>query len=387
MRYPVDVAGGPIIDTQEFLALSSFFNYQLSGEPVNWHGILGLMVPQPLAPADERAVLRALEFLGRAYGEQKRRLGPFAVLHPIRVAALLLKAWPGTPVDVLLATLLHDKEEDVVPAGYEPAAWQEVERAFAGVLDAVGSARAERLLSRLGWLTKSPGQRYHAYLGHLLDGCRSDPALATIKLADRLDNTFDLRVDLQDFTENSRCYQIVFDIFFLKDYKGFKSERPHPIARKINGAMRLYQLYKNAVFLSLLRWAGVSLDDAGRRLASTLAVASIRESQTILLHIFGYHLQDPRDQRRILLDVMEYSHRGGFNRISEAGDHPLDGLFRRCFVFADKQSKKEGLAALYQDKPLMGRAALSFIVIFANFLNDPGYWIQGITPAGIEPVG
>ncbi len=386
MRYPAAMADEPIIDTQEFLALSSFFNYQLSGEPVNWNGILSLMVPRPLPPADEQALLRALEFLGRAYGEQKRRLGPFAVLHPIRVAALLLKAWPGSPVDVVLATLLHDKEEDIVPGGYEPAVWQEIESAFAAVLNAVGDARAERLQSRLKRLTKFPGQRYHAYLGHLLAGCRQDPALATIKLADRLDNTFDLRVDLQDLTEHSRCYQIIFDIFFLKDYKGFKSDRPHPIARKINGAMRLYQLYKNAVFLSLLRWAGIELEGAGQRLATTLAVASIRESQTILLHIFGYHLQDPDRQRRLLLDVMEYSHRGGFNRISEAGDHPLDGLFRRCFVFPDKQAKKEGLAALYQDKELMGRAALSFIVIFANFLNDPGYWIQGITPDGIEPV-
>ena len=34
----------------------------------------------------------ALDYLGHAYGGQKRRLGPLAVLHPIRSAALLAKA-------------------------------------------------------------------------------------------------------------------------------------------------------------------------------------------------------------------------------------------------------------------------------------------------------
>ncbi len=386
MRYKPSPADEPIIDTQEFLALSSFFNYQLSGEPINWNGILNLMVARPLEEPEEQAVLRTLDFLGKAYGEQKRRLGPFAVLHPIRAAALMVKAWPEVPVDILLLTLLHDKNEDITADGYEPAVWEELERTFGAALVSIGPERSDALRRHLAALTKYPGQQYYAYLGQLLEAARSEPALASVKLADRLDNTFDLRVDLHDFIEHSHCYQILFDIIFLKDYRGFKSERPHPIARKINGAMRLYQLYKNAVFLSLLRQAAIDLDEAGQRLFATLVVASIREAQTILLHIFAYHLQEPERQRRLLLDVMDYSHAGGFNQISEAGDHPLDGLFRRCFVFKDKKAKKEGLAALYRDKELMGQAALGFIVIFANFLNDPDYRIEGISPRGIDAV-
>ncbi len=374
-----------IIDTQEFLALSSFFNYQLSGEPVNWHGILNLMLSRHLPDDDETVLLKALEYLGHAYGGQKRRLGPLAVLHPIRAAALLAKAWKEATVDSLLLTLLHDKDEDITEDGYDADAWRQLQDTFSQLLELIGPQRAAVLQERLVFLTKTPGQKYYDYLGHLLAEARRRPGLAAIKLADRLDNTLDLRIDLQDFTEHSRCYQILFDIIFLKSYKGFVSERPHPIARKINGAMRLYQLYKNAVFLSLLRHERVELDEVGHKLFFSLAVASIREAQTILLHIFAYHLRSADQQRELLVDVMEYSHAGGFNRISNNGGHRLDGLFCRYFVFEDKLAKKKGLQTLYDDKNLMGQAALGFMIIFANFINDGDYRIHGISAGGIEP--
>ena len=150
--------------------------------------------------------------------------------------------------------------------------------------------------------------------------------------------------------------------------------------------MRLYQLYKNAVFLSLLRHKKVDLSPVASKLFSSLVVASIREAQTILMHIFAFHLKSPEEQRNMLMDVMRYSHAGGLEQISSgAGRHRLDGLFKTRFEFQDKESKQEGLASLYADKVLMGQTALGFIIIFANFVNDPSFAIKGISADGIIP--
>lgn len=373
----------PLIDTQEFLALSSFLNYQLSGEPVNWHGILNLMAGKKVLPEDAELLLDTLSYLGDAYGGQKRRLGPLAVLHPIRAAALFARVVERPSAIDLLSTLLHDKNEDLTEELYSEEDWQKLQERFHSLVTRVERHNGYDLEKRIGLLTKFPGQKYHHYLGTLLGMARDIPALASIKLADRLDNTLDLRIDLHDFTDHSRCYQILFDMIFLKTYQGFKSEEPHPISRKINGAMRLYQLYKNAVFLSILRHKKVVLDDDGERMFFSLAVASIREAQTILLHIFAYHMPDPVVQRRLVIDSMEYSQDGGFERISSKGGHPLDGLFKSTFEFENKKMKKQGLADLYRNKELMGRSALGFLIIFANFLNDRDFLIKGISDEAI----
>jgi len=376
----------PLIETQEFLALSSFLNYQLSGEPVNWHGILNLMVPDRLGKEEQGILLDALVYLGDAYGSQKRRLGPLAVLHPIRATALFAKAQKQPSIIDLLTVLLHDKNEDITADQYGPEKWQALSRQFTTFLGKQDKRNREQLGRRIDFLTKAPGQKYYVYLDDLFEQARDDGELAAIKLADRLDNTLDLRIDLHDFTDNSRCYQVLFDILFLRSCNAFVSEQPHPIARKINGAMRLYQLYKNAVFLSLLRHKNVRLSPVSQKLFSSLAVASIREAQTILLHIFAFHLTGIEDQRKLLLDVMRYSQAGGFEKISsKQGNHQLDGLFKSHFEFDSKTAKTDGLATLYKDKKLMGQSALGFIIIFANFVNDPNYAIKGISVKGIIP--
>ena len=182
------------------------------------------------------------------------------------------------------------------------------------------------------------------------------------------------------------CFQVIFDTIFTNAYKGLRLEHAHPVARKINGAMRLYQLYKNTVLLTLLRTAGLVLPEYGGKLLHSLAVASIREAQTILLHTFAYHIPDPADQRALLLEVMTYAHRDGFSQISESGTQRLDGLFTGHFTFDSKEAKKQGLETLYQDKWLMGLSAAAFLVLFASFINDSQFRIKGIEPAGIFPV-
>lgn len=377
----------PLIDTQEFLALSSFLNYQLSGEPINWRGIHNLMVPEIPDGEKQDILLDALRYLGSAYGGQKRRLGPLAILHPIRATTLFARAHRGEcSLLELLTVLLHDKDEDIVAEQYKPENWSSLTEQFNVFLEKLDDGNRQHLLRNIEFLTKAPAEKYYVYLDRLFEQAKKEPVLAAIKMADRLDNTLDLRVDLHDFTDNSRCYQIIFDVLFLRTYTGFKSGQPHPISRKINGAMRLYQLYKNAVFLSLLRHKEVELSPVASKLFSSLAVASIREAQTILMHIFAFHLKAPEEQRNLLMDVMSYSHAGGFEQISSgAGRHRLDGLFKTRFEFQDKESKQKGLASLYADKTLMGQTALGFIIIFANFINDRHFTIKGISASGIIP--
>lgn len=373
----------PVIDIQEFLALSSFLNYQLSGEPVNWRGILNLMVDDRLDQIDEEYLLEALYYLVEAYGEQKRRLGPLAILHPLRSVALLAKAQADISTLDLVTTLFHDKNEDITRERYDAATWDRLVDIYQGFQKRVGIDFSQVLNDRIGFLTKGDGQKYYDYLGKLLAVVKFSPELAAIKLADRLDNTMDLRVDLHDFTEEHHFYQILFDILYVNSYQGLNLKKPHPINRKINGAMRLYQLYKNAVFSSLLRAEKIELNKVGQRLFFSLAMASIREAQTILLHIFAYHLQDPQEQRRLLMEVISYAQEGGFGFIREKSDHLLDGLFKNYFEHDSKEKKENSLANLYVDKKLMGGAALSFIIIFANFINDENFTIKGISKAGI----
>ena len=375
----------PIIDTQQFLALSSFLNYQLAGEPINWQGLMNLLVDKPLDEVSKNFLMEVLAYLVEAYGRQKRRLGPLAILHPLRTASLLAKAQDKPNTLDLLSALLHDKNEDLTTDRYSTEAWHRQEKRYGELLEKIDSQANWFLNERIAYLAKARGQKYTAYLGRLLEQTKRTPELAAIKLADRLDNTLDLRIDLQDFTDRPRTFQVIFDILYVNSYQGLHIEQPHPTARKINGAMRLFQLYKNAVFLSMLRDAEIPLDQTADRLFYSLAVVSIREAQTTMLHIFAYHLTSPREQRAILLEAMEYSQGGGFECIREEGPSVLDGLFRRYFVHDSPEMKKRCLAELYEDKRLMGLVAVTFLIVFANFINSKDFVIKGISAAGIIP--
>lgn len=374
-----------LIDTQGFLALSSFLNYQLSGEPVNWRGILDLIVGRKLEPFFEEILIDAFIFLDEIYSGQKRRLGPLAILHPLRATSLLSKTQSHPTVIGLLTCLFHDKDEDIDSEAFDASARERLEGGYQIFLKKLGEDLADSLNHQVSSLTRTKKQNYHIYLGQLLKEAEKVPELAAIKLADRLDNTLDLRIDIHDPTNDIDCYQIIFDALYASSYKGLKTIQPHPIARKINGAMRLYQLYKNAVFLSLLRAEKTKLDHAGQILFYSLATSSIKEAQSILVHLFAYHLNDPAEQRDLLRNVLAYSDSGGLEIINEGEDHRLDGLFKKHFEYDSRKEKKKRLEEFYQDKTLMGMATVAFIAIFANFINDPNFTIKGITSTGIIP--
>jgi len=404
----------PVINNiQEFLALSSSLNYQLSGTPVNWQAILSLAAGEHFNQKQEEIIIHVFSYLTDAYGHTKRRLGPTAILHPIRAMALLSRAMrsaslmeldrnrPPSPqhftppepdtigpsfMDVL-TILLHDKLEDITEKKYAPEIWQRLEEKYQELLSRIDREDRQCLTERIEVLTRRSDEMYYNYLGRLLDHAKKIPAVVHVKLADRLDNTLDLRMDLQGVSPDTDCFELIFAALFTNPPQVLKSHRRHPVQGKINGSRRLFQLFKNAIFLSLLRCEGLDcIDRASQCLFSTIVRASISEAQRNLVHLFEYHLPDVKIQREILQDVMAYCREGHIAHVTQACEkHRLDGLFKHRFDHADKATRNRHLDDLYQDKYLMAEVTVAFMAIFSSFLNDPYFLIKGIDAQGIHP--
>ncbi|MBI5666191.1 MAG: hypothetical protein HZC49_14040, partial [Nitrospirae bacterium] len=376
----------PIITTHDFFSLSSHLNYQLSGAPVNWNAVLTLMNPSQFGQRDEELIIETMIYLGEAYGQERRVLGPYAVIHPIRTASLLSRASESTSTLDLLTTLLHDKNEDITENKYTKEYWQKLEGTYQGLIKKIDSIEKWYLNERIHFLTRVKNEPYIEYLTSLINQARATPELLKVKLADRLDNTLDLRMDLYEDIPGVDCYQVIFEALFTDTNAGHYTKSPHYTERKINDAVRLYELFKNSVFLSLLRHENFGLDEASGRLFDSLAIAGINEAQNIMLHIFAFHIRDLQRQKAILMNVMDYCNRGGILSVNESGHHSLDGLFKNCFDFENKERLKIRLKELYNEKELMAEAAIAFAAIFTNFLNDRAFTIKGITTEGIRPV-
>ncbi|MHB8772077.1 MAG: hypothetical protein ACYC7J_13870 [Syntrophales bacterium] len=373
-------------DLDGFLKISALLNYQLSARQPNWSNITYILLEgKQLSPREQALLLCICDYLGKIYGKRKRELGPLSVLHPLRATALLCHASKELDLLDVITCLLHDHFEDFDPLN-DPH-WIKQEQMFHDCMAKISETRRKRLLEYLAWLTKEPAETYNHYIGHLLDQARNAPEVVRVKLADRLDNTFDMRIDLQDPLKGVDFFEIVFQTMFTHIYKGYRPERIHQTTLILNGAQRLYQLFKNIVLMSLVRQrkAGAT-DTISQGLFQTLAEASMREAQRITLHIFGYHETSVSTLRAILKETMEYAESGGLEQVTlPQNGRRLDGLFMSVFDKPNRAERNKQLAALYQNKPLMIEVAVSFVIIFLNFLNDAEYFVHGISSEGIRP--
>ena len=208
-----------------------------------------------------------------------------------------------------------------------------------------------------------------------------------MKLADRLDNTLDLRIDLEDPLARIDFFENIYQILFVNNFKGYVPKWEHSPATAINGAKRLYQLFKNAVLLSLIRQHA---PDGGQHsqhiLFDAVSEAGMNEAQRTLIHLISYHIKDVPTQRRLILEAMEYCYSGKSDLVTKPdGSQLLDGLFTTYFGHKSSQVRRQKLDILYQNKNLMLEATVAFMVIFLSFLNDQSYYIKGISAEGIEP--
>ncbi len=375
-------------DLEDFLKLSAFLNLQLFATGVGRDNILAIILGRKvLAKPDRDVLLRVLEYLDAVYGRRRRRLGSLAVLHPLRSATLLARALSEPTTLDLLTALLHDKLEDLTPAEVGIETYEQSETDFRDLLRCIDPTDQWYLMERLDWLTRRPGETYFHYMGQLLKQADTTRELIRVKLADRLDNTLDTRIDIEDPMHGVDFFETVFKVMFVPGYRGYDPGFPHPARSPVNGARRLYQLFKNAVVLSMIRQRGTAVDDSSAAsLFAALATASMKEAERIVLHSLGYHTPDLEQQRQVLLETMEYAQQGGMQRVTFPNEkRHLDGLFLSSFENTGPDSRDENLRRLAGNRPLMLQAALAFIVIFLSFLNDPAYFIADVSENGLHP--
>jgi hypothetical protein len=373
-----------IIELQDFMVLSATINYQLTADPVNWFAVLSLARDDSYGRAGDDDLIRLLVYLHEAYGTSTRRLGPLAVLHPIRTAALLYRTVPDCPLSDLVTALLHDKEEDLTSDRYHPKAWKRLESRYQ--TEILNMDASWRMRQRIDALTRRPVEDYFGYLGRVMDAAEKSPELVRIKLADRLDNTLDLSVDVRSETQDVDCFELVFDVLFTSSHLGQQLPLQHPVPGRINGSRRLYQLYKNAIFLSILRQRGKDrIDDSSVMLFQALAHSSLRQARQILVHLFMFHITSAHHQRALLQEAMEYCQSERIAKVHPA-DHPhrLDGVFDSVFNNPDRKKLRKSLDKLYKDKPMMSLIAIAMAATFSSFRNDPDFCIEGIDPAGLH---
>ena len=72
--------------------------------------------------------MESLNYLFSVYRQKRRRLGPLAVLHPLRAAALFARTRDELDLTSLLAALLHDILEDINPNDFDPQMWKKMEQ-------------------------------------------------------------------------------------------------------------------------------------------------------------------------------------------------------------------------------------------------------------------
>ncbi|MEJ2728950.1 MAG: hypothetical protein P8185_10650 [Deltaproteobacteria bacterium] len=329
----------------------------------------------------------ALGYLFSAYQQKRRRLGPMAVLHPLRVTALFARNQERLNLIGLLSVLFHDIMEDINPYDFELSQWIDMEGRLYHLLERMGDADEAKLLSNIVALTRVEKESYYQYIGRLLESAVHSPQLVHVKLADRLDNTLDMRIDLEDPLAGIDFFQNIFQLLFVNNYRGYKPANDHPPTTAMNGARRLYQLFKNTLLLSLIRQhKSLQNDRTLSVLFEAVCDASLQEAQRTLIHLIGFHIKDTADQRKLLLEAMAYCFSGRIDLVTKPDRNQLlDGLFSTYFAPNSKKVLDRQLDILYQNKELMVQASIAFVVIFLHFLNDSKYYVHGISQEGIKP--
>ena len=382
-----------LFDLTEFFKLSSALNYNLSAASLNRYTVLMYIIGNKRLVADETSdreqksiLMEALGYLFSAYSDKRRRLGPMAVLHPLRSAAIFTRFLDDLSLVNMLTLLFHDVLEDVKPGQFDVQKWKTMESQLYSLMQRMDPEDESKLMRNLLYLTRTERESYYQYIGRLLDNAQSSPELVAVKLADRLDNTLDMRIDLEDALARIDFFETIFQILFVTNYSGYQPMMEHAPTTAINGARRLYQLFKNAVLLSLIRQ---HTPPAGQRavkiLFDAVSEASLKEAQRTLIHLISYHVKDLKAQRSLLLEAMQYCYSGRSDLVTKPdGSQLLDGLFSTYFRHKSSKVRNRHLDILYQNKPLMLQASVAFLVIFLSFLNDEKYYIQGISASGIR---
>jgi hypothetical protein len=368
-----------------FLRLSADITLHLQARPFSGPALLDLILGPARLP-DHVPVLEAISYLQDGYAERRRKNGTLAILHPLRTAALLSRRMSQPSFLDFFGALLHDKEEDLTTEVVGAEEWGRLQAQFGLMLQKIDGNHRWFLGERIALLSRKSGQTYHGYLGEILRKAKVMGDLLHCKLADRLDNTLDIAVEYRG-SSRAGFFETAFGVLFLPGYEvaaGKRSFLPH----EERCVLLMSQLFKNAVFMSLLRAGGFDdQDDTTRRLFADLAETSRSQAEWIAMELLAAHLPGRDERYEILRDTMNYCREGGLEAVrARTRGGVLDGTFLESYAVADEVDRKRQLAAIYRDKKFFTRLMVIFIAMFSCFINDRDYYIHGIAPEGIRPV-
>jgi hypothetical protein len=379
-----------ILSLESFLKLTATLSLQVDVGLSEFDLLLTALGRSP-PPGHEKELLGAVRLLTVGCGRERRKNQTLAVLHPLRVGAIVAGSSPSLdPYDVI-AAFLHDVREDLSSEviGAERSAL--VDDELRAIYASIGRDEQWYLAERLDLLTRRKDQRqtYFDYLRRIFEHASIMPNLVRIKLADKIDALLDIQVILPSVS-NLGFYRIVFDTLFLP--AGVRGQIPggarEPRFGENEAVLFMSGLGKSLVFLSLLRSTGADGNDpASQRLAERLPQVAVEQASWVLLHHLRTEIPHARDQRAILNRVREYCERPGALTCvtGRAEGGLLDGTIMEIFAVADDDERKSQLRRLYRDPPRFAEVLLAMLVIFSGFLADPRFRISGIDLSGIRP--
>lgn len=321
----------------------------------------------PSAPESRLLPLRAaLHVVLDAYQGRRRKMGHPAAVHPCRVARRTRLLGVSTRWK-LVAALGHDLHEDTL-----------VQLPDLPVLSRAQMQACRRLIERL---TRREHETYFAYMARVAQ----DPDALLIKVADRMDNTFDLRAQAEPaHGPPASVYAVLFRkaVLDLRDPTVAKRHpRRHPTP--FRASRRLYDLFKTLVVLHFVRNT-TGLPSRVHAAARKLATIACAEAQLTALHMLQFHYE-PGMGAQAMLALASYGER--FWHVTDSGRSPIDGLFH---VFDARLTKRnnDALDALQLNPGRMLTAALSLLVVLLRFAEDPQFeGIVGLNENGLQAIG
>lgn len=374
------------ITVEGHLTLSATINWHLSARKIDLRALLRVILG-PAKVSNEDTLLEALSYLHHAYGDRRRKNGPAAVLHCLRIAAMLARIMPEPATLDLLGALLHDKEEDLTREELGAAEWDRLQAEFVRVLDKIDSNHRWFLGERIALLWRQSSQSYYEYLGVVLSKARTMPDLLRCKLADRLDNTMDIAVQRTPLEPNA-FFELAFRMMFLAGYQ------PPPtdgvVAPDVEACVLLLsQLFKNVVLMSMLRQQQLdTLDETTARLFHALATTSSEQAQWVVATLLSAPALGWQERRTLLREMMDYCAEGGMVAVYRKDKGGLlDGSFLEHFAHPDDKVRKQQIESLYNDRRQFIRLLILYIGMFTSFLSDPTYYLRGIDRSGLHPMG
>lgn len=370
------------IDFDTFLALSADITYRLSGTAFDARALLDIVLQEYDPPCPEAILVQAINATKVGYGTRRRKLGPLAFLHPIRVASILTRVTREPATLDLLLCLFHDRDEDLTPEKIGKAA-KKMSRQIEKLGPLLGDRAYAKMEDGIGHLTHYKDELgYGEYIAHVTQHGHARPEVLRVKLADRLDNTLDVGVGRHGIPGRG-VFALVFDAMFLPDYSG-----PHVPFRYVpltveEGVQLLANLFKNTQFISIMRAEGCVVERGTARLMDALLLASRRIAGFLVQDSLAVGLDVP-SHRSTIEDVREYCLSGGMHAVRKGGEHPLDGMFLERY--GTSRGRKERLKAIFKDRYLLARLGLTFLSIFEAYLADPEFYIEGIANGNSEKV-